>query len=301
MAATTTVTVPHMGGIKVGYRLSSPSGSIDKTKPTVVLINSMCTTVSLFDDQFSSEQLTSAVNLLAIEPLGHGSTFALKKENFTYWDTAEMALQVMDALGVEKAFALGTSQGGWMVVRMALLAPERILGLLPLGTSMDSESAYSRTQGGWDPAAVLTPFLEKWSTSEPTPDFVVDEQWRGMVTGLGFGAAPKPELLSFWDETLKQVYVGDEGRKKVRMALTNLLERDGLLLRLRNIKCPVYWLQGEQDPVFGSKLPAEHIKLFTNAPEATLTLVPEGGHFLNATSPREVQEAILRMVKKYSV
>ena len=37
-----------------------------------------------------------------------------------------MALQVMDKLGIDKAFALGTSQGGWMVTRMALLAPERV-------------------------------------------------------------------------------------------------------------------------------------------------------------------------------
>jgi pimeloyl-ACP methyl ester carboxylesterase len=33
---------------------------------------------------------------------------------------------VMEALGVQKAFVLGTSQGGWMVVRMALLAPEKV-------------------------------------------------------------------------------------------------------------------------------------------------------------------------------
>ena len=37
-----------------------------------------------------------------------------------------MALQVMEALGIDKAFALGTSQGGWIVARMALLAPERV-------------------------------------------------------------------------------------------------------------------------------------------------------------------------------
>jgi microsomal epoxide hydrolase len=37
-----------------------------------------------------------------------------------------MALQVMDKLGIEKAFALGTSQGGWIVTRMALLAPDRV-------------------------------------------------------------------------------------------------------------------------------------------------------------------------------
>lgn len=123
MAAKTTIKVPHLGGIDVGYRLSGDS--VDASKPTVVLINSMCTTSSLYNDQFNSKSLTDAVNLLAIEPLGHGATSSAT-EHFTYWDTATMALQAMEALGVKKAFALGTSQGGWMVVRMALLAPEKV-------------------------------------------------------------------------------------------------------------------------------------------------------------------------------
>lgn len=35
-----------------------------------------------------------------------------------------MALQVLEKLGIQKAFGMGTSQGGWIVVQMALLAPE---------------------------------------------------------------------------------------------------------------------------------------------------------------------------------
>ena len=124
MAAKTTINVPHLGGISAGYR----STGIDPAKPTVVLINSMCTTSSLYNDQFNSKSLTNAVNLLAIEPLGHGATSSTT-EHFTYWDSAIMALQVMEAQGVKKAFVLGTSQGGWIVVRMALLAPEKV-GLL---------------------------------------------------------------------------------------------------------------------------------------------------------------------------
>lgn len=123
MAATTTIEVPHLGGIRVGYALSGDR--YDDSKPTVVLINSMCTTVSLYREQFSDTKLTDVVNLLAIEPLGHGAT-STKAEHWTYWDTATMALQVMDKLGIQKAFALGTSQGGWIVVRMAMLAPERV-------------------------------------------------------------------------------------------------------------------------------------------------------------------------------
>ena len=65
------------------------------------------------------------MNLLAIELLGHGHT-RTKSENFTYWDTAIMNVQVMDALGIKEAFVLGTSQGGWITVRMALVAPDRV-------------------------------------------------------------------------------------------------------------------------------------------------------------------------------
>ena len=32
----------------------------------------------------------------------------------------------MEEMGVKKAFVLGTSQGGWITVRMALLAPDKV-------------------------------------------------------------------------------------------------------------------------------------------------------------------------------
>lgn len=106
---------------------------------------------------------------------------------------------------------------------------------------MDYESADSREKGCWDPKKDLAPFYEKWSLE--TADFVVDDVWRGLVANLGFSGSVTPETISFWDETLKEVYSGDAGRRKLRVALINLLSRDGLLLRLSDIKCPVYWLQ----------------------------------------------------------
>jgi hypothetical protein len=90
-------------------------------------------------------------------------------------------------------------------------------------------------------------FYEKWSTPSSTPDFIVDDVWCGLVSGIGFGATATAEKSAFWTQTLKEVYKGDEGRKKVRMALNCLLERDGLLLRIGDIKCPVHWLQVSLD------------------------------------------------------
>lgn len=108
---------------------------------------------------------------------------------------------------------------------------------------MDCESAASREMGCWDPQTQLAPFYDSFCSPTPTPDYVVDDVWRGMVCQLGFSASTPKETQSFWDETLKTVYRGDEGRRKLRMALACLLERDGLLFRLRDIKCPVHWLQ----------------------------------------------------------
>lgn len=41
MAATQTIQVPHLGGIRAGYAISG-DGQIDPSKPTCVLINAMC-------------------------------------------------------------------------------------------------------------------------------------------------------------------------------------------------------------------------------------------------------------------
>jgi pimeloyl-ACP methyl ester carboxylesterase len=98
----------------------------DPSKPTLVLVNSFTTSSELYRGQYANQALTSAMNLLAIELLGHGAT-RTKSETFTYWDTAIMNLQVMSALGINKAFVLGTSQGGWITVRMALLAVSVLL------------------------------------------------------------------------------------------------------------------------------------------------------------------------------
>jgi pimeloyl-ACP methyl ester carboxylesterase len=122
MAAVDTIHVPHLWGIDAGYKMAHP---YDPKKPTCILINSFTTSSLLYGREFQNRTLTDVMNLLTIEPLGQGKTQA-KVEHFTFWDTAIMNLQVMDALGIKKAFAMGTSQGGFIAARMALLAPDRV-------------------------------------------------------------------------------------------------------------------------------------------------------------------------------
>jgi pimeloyl-ACP methyl ester carboxylesterase len=130
MSNTRTVQVPHLGGITAAYQTPQSQPSIDQSKPTLILVNSFTTSSELYRSQYDNKSLTDAMNLVSIELLGHGQT-RTKRENWTYWDTAEMNLQVMEKLGIKKAFVLGTSQGGWICARMALLAPERVRLIYP--------------------------------------------------------------------------------------------------------------------------------------------------------------------------
>ena len=74
------------------------------------------------------------------------------------------ALPVLDALGISEAFVLGTSQGGWVAARMAMLAPGTVKGIMPLGTSMDFESQRSRDLGCWDGISFCTPTIDALAT-----------------------------------------------------------------------------------------------------------------------------------------
>lgn len=207
-------------------------------------------------------------------------------------------------------------------------AASQIKGIIPIGTSMDYESGDSRKKGSWDAHAIATPFFENWTSATPTPDFVIDESWRTAIPALAFGDRATPERLHFWDETYQAVYRGDEGRKKARMSLLALVERDSLLWRIGDIKCPVKWLhvsaspsplpgfivvdlvdccvhsrtnggrQGTKDAVWPAALASEQVKLFTSSSAASVVAVPGGSHFLNVTHARIVHAELLEMVLK---
>lgn len=288
-----TVSVPHLGTSTIGYAFAR---EYDPAKPTLVLVNSFSTSVELYRPQFDDPALADAANLLAIELYGHGGTRAGYRQ-FTYWDSAVANLQVLEALGIGQAFVLGTSQGGWVAARMAMLAPDVVRGIVPLGTSMDSESERSRELGCWDGIAFCTPAIDGLA-SPVGDDWVVDGDFVDAVLGAGFGDDVDPDERAFWHAELGRHYVGDEGRHRLRVASINLRDRDGLHARLDDVRCPVLWLQGTADTVYSVANAQEEIRLFVNAPSAELQVVDGGQHFLSATHAAEVNAAAREFVTR---
>ncbi len=290
-----TLEVSHLGGSTIGYRFAQ---EYDASKPTLVLVNSFTTSVELYRPQFSHEELNQTANLLAIEPYGHGATRATY-EQFTYWDSAVANLQVLEALGIEESFVLGTSQGGWIATRMAMLAPARVKGIMPLGTSMDFESPRSRELGCWDGIEFCTPAID--SLAEPVgEEWVVSGDFVDAVLGAGLGEDVSQDERSFWHSVYQDNYVGDGGRHRLRVCSINLRDRDGLHARLGSVSCPVLWLQGTADQVYSVANAEEEIALFTGSSNAELRVVDGGQHFMSASHPDIVNQAAVEFIKRWT-
>lgn len=289
MVVTKTIDVTHLGGISAGYKLS-PYNSLN---PTIVLINSFTTSAELYAPWLADSKLTNRFNLLAIEPLGHGATRAHKTEHWTFWDTSIMNLQVLDALNIEKAFVLGTSQGGFVCARMALLDPRKVKGIILLGTCMDREGPEAVARGCWDGYTMGTGLIEAWSV--PNEDFAPAPEYIALNNQLGFGN-PSADMAKLWTGIITENYRGDEGRKRMRLSGINLRDRDGLHMRLRDIECAVLWMQGTADSVYSVENAKFEIELFTGAKSKELKIVEGGAHFLSATNPDQVEQAMVEFV-----
>ena len=294
MSNAETITVPHLGSSTIGYMLGK---AYDSSLPTLVMVNSFTTSVEQYRPQFADETLAATANLLSIEPYGHGQTRA-SYEQFTYWDSAIANLQVLDRLGISEAFVLGTSQGGWIAARMAILAPGTVKGIIPLGTSMDFESQRSRDLGCWDGIEFCTPAID--ALAEPVgDDWVIPMELVDAVLNEGLGEDVSSEERTFWHDKYQKNYTGDAGRTRVRISSINLRDRDGLHGRLDGVRCPILRMHGTEDPVYSVANAEDEMRLFVNSAGAELRVVEGGRHFLSASNPDDVNPATAGFIERW--
>lgn len=107
---------------------------------------------------------------------------------------------------------------------------------------MDSESERTRKLGCWDVGLIMSPSIQMLTSSEPTPDYAAVDEQVDPVVDIGLGKNVSVEERQFWRKRIKDNYLGDEGRRRSRMASINLRDRDSLLGRLADVRCPVLWM-----------------------------------------------------------
>jgi pimeloyl-ACP methyl ester carboxylesterase len=267
-------------GVTLAYRLSHP---IDKSQPTIVMFHGFLMDSRFFTKQFKDSRY-AAYNLIAIDAHGHGETTGRGKD-FTFWDNASDALQLLTKLGIDRFYVFGATQGAFIALRMPLLAPERIQGLILLGAGPYAADEETKINAGKS--------RDKWcATNIPSEEAMI-------ARAASFGGPGRVGEKTF--EKIKQMwrerYAGPEGYDP---AINCLLNRDGIEDRLGEIKAPVLVLHGTDDKVFPakdvngwvSKLPnvwkfeivergTHHFSIAEPGDEVCGQLVPE---FIKATS-----------------
>lgn len=107
--------------------------SIDRTKPSVVLIHGAANSHRVWDDVFSAISMTTH-NFLAIDLPGHGATFAEAKIRIE--DYADWVINLLDNGAISSATLIGHSMGSLIALDCARRYPTRVTSLLLIGTAL---------------------------------------------------------------------------------------------------------------------------------------------------------------------
>jgi pimeloyl-ACP methyl ester carboxylesterase len=227
--------------------------------PALVLLHSFAMDGSMFAAQIAT--FGDTYRCIAIDERGHGGTPG--DTPFTYWDVADDVLAVLDHLEIDDAVLAGVSQGGFIALRVALTAPERVRGLVLMGTSAAAE----------DPAVVqeYRAIAQTWEEHGATDALV------GTLAEIGLGKEPADPWKDRWRHIPGPVFSHN---------LETLVTRDEILSRLGEVTAPALVLHGSADAAY----PVARAEEIAQALPAArpLVVVPGGAHFLSLTNAAEV-------------
>jgi len=193
---------------------------------------------------------------------------------------AEAQLALLDHLGVDKVDVMGISYGGFVLLRMAQLAPERI------GKSIIVDSP-----GPLFSDADITALLSRYDAEAPADIFLPDtpEEVKQVLDLTFHKTPPVPRVL------LKDIQrnVFSENRAEQTALLDDLPNNRAditpeLLAQLDDIL--VVW--GEFDPIF----PLSTGEQLAGALSAELAIIEDADHGPNVEHPKEFNRAVIEFL-----
>ena len=261
--------MPHvdLNGQKIFYEDSGGEG------PPIVLAHGFLMDHTMFDPQVSV--LAPEFRVIRFDARGFGRTQSDGKR-FSYWDSVEDCIRLLDHLGIERAVVGGMSQGGFLTLRAALKWPDRVKALVVINS-----------QGGVDDAATLAGhrgLLETWRQQGPIDPLVHP------IAGLILGA---PEHWEPWISMWRKIPVED-----IVAPTLALIERDDITDRLGEIKQPAIVFHGDADLAISierGRLLADKLPGCKN-----FVTVKGAAHASNLTHADQVNPPLLAFLRAYA-
>jgi 3-oxoadipate enol-lactonase len=256
-----------INGIQIDYADSGGHG------PAVVLSHGYLMDASMFDAQVAA--LAPEYRVITWDQRGHGGTPA--PGPFSYWDSARDALALLDHLGVEQAVLGGMSQGGFLSLRAAMLAPQRVRGLVLIDSQAGTEAEASR------PA--YEQLQQTWLEQGPGP---VQE----IVAAIILGPGQWDGWYDKWAEQYARLAPGDLGQ--LNWPFRCLMDRDDITGRLGEVSCPALIVHGTEDAAIPLAR-AEQMRDALAGP-TTFTVIDGAPHASNVTHPDAVNAEIVNFL-----
>ncbi|WP_325435101.1 alpha/beta fold hydrolase [Pseudomonas nitroreducens] len=251
--------------VRIAYRLDGADGL-----PLLVLSNSIGTDLHMWDGQIAA--LSEHFRVLRYDARGHGAS-SVPPGPYSLARLGEDVIELLDALGVQRAHFLGLSLGGFVGQWLALNAPQHIGRLVLANTS-----AWLGPREQWD--VRIAEVLE------------ADDMRGTAATFLGnwfpatWLAQERPEVEPFRATLLATNRHGLAG------SFAAVQETD-LRTALRDVRLPTLVIAGQFDTVTA----ASHSELIVGAiPGARLLRLP-AVHLSNIEFPREFEGAVLEFLR----
>ena len=256
-----------VNGVQVSYADSGGDG------PAVVLSHGYLMDGSMFDAQVAA--LAPGYRVITWDERGHGGTPA--PAPFSYWDSARDVLALLDHLGIGEAVLGGMSQGGFLSLRAALLAPERVRGLVLIDSQAGTEQEASRD--GYEQ------LHQAWLDHGPA---AVQE----LVAAIILGPGQWDGWYARWAAQHARLAPDELGQ--LTRAFRCLMDRDDITGRLGEVTCPALIIHGNQDAAIPLAR-AEQLRDGLAGP-TTLTVIDGAPHASNVTHPGAVNTEIVNFL-----
>jgi pimeloyl-ACP methyl ester carboxylesterase len=243
-------------------------------RPAILFSHAFGMTGAMFAPQLAAFGATH--RCITWDSRAHGGSSA--HGPFDYWDCARDALALLDHLGVERAVFVGTSQGGFLSLRAALLAPERVRAIAVIGSASTAETPAKREAY----TQMRDAFLAGGGAGPP-------EELLDAFAHLCFGSRRAAES---WKPVWRAWPPEQFG-----LAFRALADRDDITGRLSEISAPTLVLHGGND---ASLEPALGEAIAAGVPNSEgFVLVEHGAHYLNVTNPERVNTTLEVLLRKY--
>ncbi len=234
--------------------------------PAVLFSHGFLMDHTMFDAQVDA--LRDSYRCIRWDQRGFGGTRATGP--FTYWNSADDAVALLEHLGIDQAVFVGMSQGGFLSLRAALAHADRVRALVLIDSAADVDDA--ETIEGYQG------MLHVFATG-------TDEERAGVfqiVAGLILG---DDDLAATWIPKWDAIE-----RDQLVTAGRALLERDDITDRVAEITCPILAVHGTADQAIG--LDRAQAIADRAGDHRGVVEIDGAAHAPNMTNPEQVNNAL---------